>query len=568
MTARQDNKRASMDGLGDGLADSINLLTDTLKKAGLSDEDIGKVLAGEIPDGYSAEDLQNLLAGAAVNKENNEKDKPPVYDDMEPGVIVVDPDALKGAGLSDGDILKILNNELPDGYSEEDLKILLAGAAIKTKNEKDGIVYDNLVPGGIIVDNIEGPSPPKVSNESNEKDEPIYDNMAPGGIVVDNTEPYKPPKTGGVNEDIKALDKGEAENTVDNMGNPDGSIPTIDSSILGNLGDTLGDLLNTATNGKEIDNVFSLEGIVDGVFDDDMIRNKIEDLLPDEWKDEWQDEGVTEKVVATLSTQPTEAQTNFLTGASPPECIRSTAEPYNGKHRGVAGSEGWAIALSILFFLGTAFSIVFIRKTFCGKKSGKVNKMSCPPKFVLYSKIYITTLLASALLGMTTGLLVYYWPQDPQFAHCSKSLDLGGIVGNLIIGDVNIARNIHLTLYNPNHRDMNFKETLGAIEYKGEQFGTFLVPELTAESRTLMDGVMDVDFTLLEDESLLQMARDYSENDLTLTVRMDIDYKVKGFGGSEAKWVKTIESSDFEETESSDEKDKSSYSRFCKCHGS
>eukprot|EP00957_Ditylum_brightwellii_P134145 10227084-Ditylum_brightwellii.AAC.1 len=130
-----------MDGIADGLADSINLVTDTLKKAGLSDEDIGKVLAGEIPDGYSAEDLQNLLAGAAV-KENNEKDKPPVYpvyDDMEPGVIVVDPDALKGAGLSDGDILKVLNNELPDGYSEEDLKNLLAGATVKTKNEKDGI---------------------------------------------------------------------------------------------------------------------------------------------------------------------------------------------------------------------------------------------------------------------------------------------------------------------------------------------------------------------------------------------------------------------------------------------
>uniref|UniRef100_A0A7S4R8A8 Uncharacterized protein n=1 Tax=Ditylum brightwellii TaxID=49249 RepID=A0A7S4R8A8_9STRA len=440
-----------------------------------------------------------------------------------------------------------------------------------------------MAPGGIVVDNTEPYKPPKTGGVNEDikaldkgEAENTVDNMGnPDDLAApefnESSEkdkpPVYPPKTGGVNEDIKALDKGEAENTVDNMGNPDGSIPTIDSSILGNLGDTLGDLLNTATNGKEIDNVF-FEGIVDGVFDDDMIRNKIEDLLPDEWKDEWQDEGVTEKVVATLSTQPTEAQTNFLTGASPPECIRSTAEPYNGKHRGVAGSEGWAVALSILFFLGTASSIVFIRKTFCGKKSGKVNKVSCPQKFVLYSKLYITTLLASALLGMTTGLLVYYWPQDPQFAHCSKSLDLGGIVGNLIIGDVNIARNIHLTLYNPNHRDMNLKETLGALEYKGEQFGTFLVPELTAESRTLMDGVMDVDFTLLEDESLLQMARDYSENDLTLTVRMDIDYKVKGFGGSEAKWVKTIESSDFEETESSDEKDKSSYSRFCKCHGS
>eukprot|EP00957_Ditylum_brightwellii_P040072 3032571-Ditylum_brightwellii.AAC.1 len=63
------------------------------------------------------------------------------------------------------------------------------------------------------------------------------------------------------------------------------------------------------------------------------------------------------------------------------------------------------------------------------------------------------------------------------------------------------------------------------------------------------------------------MVRDYLENDLTLTVRMDVDYKMKGFGGSKTKWVKAIELIDFE-TELSDEKMKKKWSDscFCKCH--
>eukprot|EP00957_Ditylum_brightwellii_P063274 4802057-Ditylum_brightwellii.AAC.1 len=106
---------------------------------------------------------------------------------------------------------------------------------------------------------------------------------------------------------------------------------------------------------------------------------------------------------------------------------------------------------------------------------------------------------------------------------------------------------------------MTFKETLGAIEYKQEQFGTFLLPDFTAKGGQLTDFLVDVEFALLGDGNILQMARDYSENDLALTLRMDTDFKIGGFKMSETEWVKTIESNSKTKTESSD-------SGFCKCH--
>jgi len=413
--------------------------------------------------------------------------------------------------------------------------------------DKEGSIVNNMGDqfdeDGNMVNNIAHNQEDTFNEDQSNKDESIMDNIAhnAGGII------------GNLADALGGLSN--------NTNNQDGIV--FDGSILGNLADALGGLSNNTKqqagdvfDGNILGNLADeFGGLIDGIFDDGMIRNKVEDLLPDEWKDEWNDVGVVDNIVGMLSTRATNFQTNLLTGASPPECIRSVPELYNGRRSGVAGSGGWAAGLSFLIFFGTAISTLLVRKRCFGKKYERVNPGSSRRRL----DFFVTTLFASMFLGIMTGLLVYYWPQKPEVSQCSKSLDLGGIVENFIVGETNIAMNIHLSMYNPNNVDMTFKETLGAIEYKQEQFGTFLLPDFTAKGRQLTDFLVDVEFALLGDGNILQMARDYSENDLALTLRMDTDFKIGGFKMSETEWVKTIESNSKTKTESSD-------SGFCKCH--
>uniref|UniRef100_A0A7S2IBG2 Late embryogenesis abundant protein LEA-2 subgroup domain-containing protein n=1 Tax=Helicotheca tamesis TaxID=374047 RepID=A0A7S2IBG2_9STRA len=149
-------------------------------------------------------------------------------------------------------------------------------------------------------------------------------------------------------------------------------------------------------------------------------------------------------------------------------------------------------------------------------------------------------LLLPMLLGITAGVLVAYWPQDPQVNDCTQTVDLFGLVTNFLVGDVSAPMVFLLSIYNPNRVDIGIRDLSGVISYQNVQFGTFSVPDFTAQSRHIIDVEADVLLTLPPPSIVTQMYQDYLDDTLVVTFRVNVGYKVAGFSGSVTDYTESI----------------------------
>jgi len=119
-------------------------------------------------------------------------------------------------------------------------------------------------------------------------------------------------------------------------------------------------------------------------------------------------------------------------------------------------------------------------------------------------------------------------------------------------------------MYNPNRVEARIEELLGVVEYENEQIGSFSFPDFTPKGKSVTDVIIDIEFILPPPTTVLDMAEDYMNDELSLTLRLDIAVKVAGFFSASKTDFQTELTTGISGLEDGDEKGPKDIS-LCKC---
>ena len=140
---------------------------------------------------------------------------------------------------------------------------------------------------------------------------------------------------------------------------------------------------------------------------------------------------------------------------------------------------------------------------------------------------YLLTILIVVVLS--TACLVV-WPQMPQYNLCSDELDWGSIVDGMTSAKAQASFEILLSVYNPNHFDLQVLSGTGTFHHDGVLVGTFdMGSDVTViHALSITDVLLTVTFTT-DQWQALELGTEYYKGSLTFLVDANVAFAIPAF---------------------------------------
>ena len=171
------------------------------------------------------------------------------------------------------------------------------------------------------------------------------------------------------------------------------------------------------------------------------------------------------------------------------------------------------------------------------------NRRPVPPTVVKYRKypsspidcvwnscvcVYVSVIVVVVVVA-TASLVM--WPQYPQYNLCSDELDWKSIVDGMTSAKLEASFELLLSVYNPNHFDVDVISGTGTFHHDGILVGTFDLGESISHkvsSLAITDVLVTVTFTTDQWEALA-LSTEYYKGTLTFLVDANVAFKIPAF---------------------------------------